>query len=180
VAIWQDGDIYSGDGRRGDDVEEQAGKNSALERTNHGGQVMRDLLERLELHEAIPQDNMKRAEVRAYGSPSYMDSGATTFGLKQSDVIGWFSNKHNEAAGWTIFAPSSDDVSEFGPDAKRTYSYAPKTTNIVKFDLKKGTYAFLDNDAYENDGIVKYQKMSPYRKLMIEQTSKAFKAFGIV
>jgi hypothetical protein len=140
---------------------------------------MRELIERLELMESIPQEKLKRASVRPSGEVGYFDSGASKYGLTPSDMIGWFANKSNEAVGWQIFEPTRMDKKEFGSSVKRVFAGKTQTTSIVKFDLVKGTYAFLDNAAYEN-GKIAFQKMSPYQRLAIENTPKAFKAFGIV
>lgn len=140
---------------------------------------MRELIERLELLEAIPQEKLKRAWVRPTGEVGDFDSGASRYGIVPSDMIGWFATKRNEAVGWHIFEPSSDEKKEFGANVKRVYSGKTNTTSIAKFDLSKGIYAFLDNEAYEN-GRISFQKMSPYKRLVIENKPKAFKSFGIV
>lgn len=142
---------------------------------------MKALLERLEMTEGrIPQEDMKRAEVRSgKGATTYFDSGASKYGLSPSDLVGWFANKYNMASGWSIFVASPEDKSEFGSDVFRTYTDKTHSTSIIKFNLKKGTYAFLDNKAYE-EGDIKFEKMSPYSRLLIDNVGKAYNAFGIV
>lgn len=143
---------------------------------------MRELIERKQrgLYEGmLPQENIKRGEVRGDGRSGDVPSGALKAGLKASDLIGWFANKYNLAAGWTVYAPTAEEKAEFGANARRVYSERTGSMSVVKFNLAKGTVAFLDNKAYE-DGTVKYDRGTAYDRIIIENTPKAFKAFGIV
>jgi hypothetical protein len=131
------------------------------------------------LGEAIPQEQLKRAEVRKDNKPTTFESGAAKLGLKQSDVIGWFATKDNHALGYTIFEPTDFDKKEFGNDCFRIYSNNTDTANIVKLNLKGGMVSFLDGNAYEN-GSIKWQSPMPYNRLYIDGNSKAMKAFGVI
>lgn len=131
------------------------------------------------LSESIPQEKIKRGSVRGKGEEGDFESGAAKSGLKVKDLIGWFANKHNMAVGWSIFETTPEEKGEFGDDAKRTYSIRTRSMSIAKFNLIKGTYSFLDNKAYK-EGIIKYEKPSPYNRIRIENTPRAMKAFRIV
>lgn len=131
------------------------------------------------LGESISQEKIKRGGVRGKGEERDFESGAARYGLEAKDLIGWFASKHNMAFGWSIFETTPEEKAEFGDDAKRTYSGRTRSMSIAKFNLVKGTYAFLDNKAYE-DGVVKYQRPSPYNRIRIENTPRAARAFKIV
>ena len=87
-------------------------------------------------------------------------------GVSSATAIAWFSNKYNPAGGWTLHDTTPAEKKEFGKDSLRSMSDTGKTS-IIKFDLKKGTYAFVDNDAYEQ-GDVKFEKMVPYQKVVLK------------
>jgi hypothetical protein len=103
-------------------------------------------------------EEFKRFKVRKDGRPT--DVKSNEFGLSQKTVIGWFSNKHN-SFGWSIHRLGRDDKEFQGKNVFRTFQDEKGTTSIIKFDFNKGTYAFLDNKAFEN-GDIKFEKMSPY------------------
>lgn len=130
----------------------------------------------IRLHEGdIPK--YKRVTVREDGRGSHFDNGAAKLGIKKSDLVGWFANKHN-AIGWTVFDTTPDEKSDFGKEALRTFSDKFNTTSIAKFDLKKGTMAFLDNKAFE-EGTVKFDKATPYSRFVIDDNDKARKKFEV-
>lgn len=131
------------------------------------------------LQEAISVMDIKRGSVRKKGQRASFDNEAKRYGLKQDDLIGWFANKYNYASGWAIFKASPHDKAEFGKDVFRTYSSKSDTTSIIKFNLKTGVYAFVDNDYYDQTDQVKFQKPSTYDRIIIEDTPKAFQEFGI-
>lgn len=115
----------------------------------------------------------KRLEIRV-GSPTTVPT-SNAFGLSKSTVIGWFCNKHN-FGGWSIHNLSAKDKKEFGGRGVfRTLQDDKMTTSIIRFDFKKGTYAFLDNEAYEN-GDMKFEKMTPYSNVIID-AMKILKTF---
>ena len=100
-------------------------------------------------------------------------------GVRDEDVVGWFSNKYNPAFGWYLYKPSAFTQREFGTDVFRSYSEKLGTWAIVKINPEKGTYAFIDNKAYENEGVIRFEKFSPYLKLVIEPTDTALEMFGM-
>jgi len=108
---------------------------------------------------------LKRVEVRKDGTTDVPSSNK--FGLGKDTVIGWFSNKHNPAFGWSIHKLGPADKEFQGKGVFRSLQDEKMTTSIIKFDFQKGTYAFLDNKAYEN-GEIKFEKMSPYSKFIVD------------
>ena len=131
-----------------------------------------------ELSEAIAQSQIKRGEVYRKDTNLHLGSGASEHGLNRSNLIGWFANKYNMADGWTIFDTTSSEKREFGRDALRTYDDNKKSVNIAKFNLKKGTYAFLDSKAYE-EGEIRYERPSVYNRVRVVDSPRALKAFGV-
>jgi len=127
----------------------------------------------------LPQENIKRGSVRPQDRNSFDTAGMIAVGLDSEDSIAWLSNKHNEAYGWTILKASDEIKKEFGQDVYRSYNEHRKTANIVKINLEKGTFAFLNNEAYE-EGIIKFEKMTPYKQILIDPVDKAFDEFNIV
>lgn len=100
------------------------------------------------------------------------------YSLDARDIVGWFSNSSN-VFGWLLLKASDFDKQEFGDNVFRTYSDSTNTTNIVKLNIKTGTYAFVDSKSYEN-GTVKFDRMSKYRNLVIDNSSVAFEEFNII
>lgn len=107
----------------------------------------------------------------------YFPQSAKSYGLNESDIVGWFSNSHN-SFGWVLFSTNESEKSEFGSDVLRSYSDGTNSTSIIKINPSSGTYAFIDNKAYE-DGEIKYEKFLPYRKLVVRNTPEAIKLFGM-
>jgi hypothetical protein len=130
---------------------------------------------------AIPQESLQRASVRDdLSRPNSSHTQAfKSYNLSFEDYVGWFANSYNMAFGWYIYLPSDFDRREFGEDVFRLYSEKTDTSNIVKFNLLAGTYAFIDSEAYEQD-IVRFEKMTKYNRLFIEPKQEAFYAFNIV
>ncbi len=101
-----------------------------------------------------------------------------SYGLRPDDLVGWFANKYNRALGWHIYKASDFDKREFGNDIFRTYSEQTDSTSIIKFNLLAGTYAFIDNEAYE-DGRIIFDKMTKYDRVLIEPTQTAYDEFNV-
>ena len=131
---------------------------------------------------AIPQEDLVRAWVtdeKSYKqSMPRLSQAPKHFGLDIRDMVGWFANKYNQL-GWHLFKASDLDKREFGTDVFRTYSEFTNTTNIIKFNLLTGKYAFVDDKAYEQD-ILKFEPMVSYDRLIIYPTPLAFQEFNIV
>lgn len=86
------------------------------------------------------------------------------FDLNQDTLIGWFFNKYNPE-GWSLHNLTLAEKKEFGfVGVYRTLNN--HRTSIIKVDPEKGTYAFLDNSAYEG-GELSFEKLTAYRKLVI-------------
>lgn len=100
------------------------------------------------------------------------------YSLDARDIVGWFSNSSN-VFGWLLLKASDFDKQEFGDNVFRTYSDSTNTTNIIKLNIKTGTYAFVDSKSYEN-GIVEFDRMSKYRNLVIDNSDVAFDEFNII
>lgn len=124
-----------------------------------------------------PIGGLKRVEVR--------DSGRSTdlSGLKLIDkesarnVIGWFSNKHNPAFGWAIFKLDAHDKDWLPKSGVKNLKGVLRVssehgTNIVKFDLAKGTYAFVDGDHFEATDEARFEKMTPYKVVVLDTEEK--------
>lgn len=91
---------------------------------------------------------------------------------KDEDIVGWFSNKYNKF-GWLLTKLESYDQREFNPKNEKGIFRSLSDnghTAIVKINAKTGTYAFIDNDAYE-DGKIVFDKMTKYSKLDIKSNS---------
>lgn len=129
--------------------------------------------------EAIPQENLKRAFVRDHEMTSDNTRLIKPYGFRNEDIIGWFATTHNIASGWLILRSSNEDKREFGEQAFRSISAHHGTMSIIKINLRTGTYAFLDNKAYE-EGQVVFQRLAAYDRLIIEPTNIAFEEFNIV
>lgn len=129
--------------------------------------------------QSIPQNSIVRGEVRDTVSNMDYSKAKREYGIDPNDLVGWFANKYNRAFGWGIFKASDSDKREFGNDVFRSYSEKSNSTNIIKFNLSTGTYAFVDSEAYERD-IIKFDSMSKYDRIVIEPTEKAFREFNII
>lgn len=131
---------------------------------------------------AIPQEDLVRAWVtdeKSYKqSMPRLSQAPKHFGLDIRDMVGWFANKYNQL-GWHLFKASDLDKREFGTDVFRAYSEFTNTTNIIKFNLLTGKYAFVDDEAYEQD-ILKFEPMVSYDRLIIYPIPLAFQEFNIV
>lgn len=122
---------------------------------------------------------MVRAIVNESKGGWYFPIEATKdYSLDARDIIGWFCNSSN-VFGWLLLKASDFDKQEFGNDVFRTYSCETNTTNIIRLNIKTGTYAFIKSKSYE-EGIVEFDKMSKYRNLTIDNSSVAFEEFNII
>lgn len=131
------------------------------------------------LSESIPAENIKRGRIRDDGKYTSVESGAfSNYGLDSNDIVGWFANKYNMAEGWSIYKASDSDKKEFGQHVFRTYSGHTESTSIIQFNIVAGTYAFLDNDDYL-EGNIRFQKMTGYDRLLIDNTPVALEEFDI-
>lgn len=106
-------------------------------------------------------------------------------------TIGWFSNKYN-AAGWLVTNLDSGEISWLASEGissdeistiKRTVTdvgmYDEKRTSLCKFDLVKGTYAFLDNEVLNETGNIKFESKTYFRMFKVENSNLALQTFGI-
>ena len=119
------------------------------------------------------QENMmsKSVEIRS--------DGATTTS-NHKNTIGWFANRYNRAAGWIVTELTSSDTDWLESKnvknistIKRTYS-DKGNTSLVRFNLKTGTYAFVDNKYLEDHDIVKFERMSKFSIFMLDDKSHYF------
>jgi len=88
--------------------------------------------------------------------------------------LGWFSNKHNQAAGWYITGLDKEDTDWLEDegvntsDVFRTYhTNDPARTNLARFNFKTGTYAFMDGDYLLETDKIRFEKMTRYRKAIL-------------
>lgn len=132
------------------------------------------------LESAIPQERLKRAFVRDEPLRVTDVRGISSHGYTMEDVLGWFVNSSNTAFGWYVLKASDEEKREFGTDVFRTYSEKTDSLNIVRFNILGGTYAFVDNEYYAETDQVKFEKMTPYSRLIIEPKPLAFEEFNIV
>ena len=125
----------------------------------------------VDLTESLDVSNLKRVEIRSNQNRSNYKFPDKT---AEHKLIGWFKNKHN-ASGWGIFTLSSYDkkwmrdagINNFN-GLYRTGEDLHNTTSIIKLNLKSGTYAFADNTHMEETDELKFEKMSPYTLLVID------------
>ena len=119
-------------------------------------------------------NGLKRVSVRAKGRTTTTNSNDFgTFNNNNFEVVGWFATKNNMAYGWGIYKLDKHDIKwlkESGlKDLKGVMRTASdKGTSIAKFNLEKGTYAFVDNEHFENTDLIKFEKMSPYNRLLVD------------
>ena len=133
------------------------------------------------LSEAIPQEKLVRAIVRDEVSRNYIpNEGKKEYGFKDEDIIGWFATSQNPAGGWLILKASDYDKREFGTEVFRSYSTWTNSTNIVKFNLLTGMFAFVDAQYYSDTASVRFERMTKYSRLFIEPIQTAFEEFNIV
>jgi len=131
------------------------------------------------MNNKITQEEMVRAVVSGSKGGYHFPIEATKdYSLDARDIVGWFSNSSN-AFGWLLLKASDFDKQEFGDDVFRTYSDNTNTTNIIKLNIKTGTYAFIKSKSYE-DGTVEFDRMSKYRSLTIDNSDVAFTEFNII
>ena len=105
-------------------------------------------------------------------------------------TIGWFSNKYNPA-GWSIVPLtnierlwlSNMSNSNLKPDeienVFRTISDNGRTS-LIKFDLVKGTYAFLDNQILEDENKIVFERKERFYSFKVELNNDLAKSeFGV-
>ena len=119
---------------------------------------------------------LTRSFLRKTGDVSTLDSDQLKMPFaNQNKAIGFFATKSNPAYGYVIQEPTKEEQKEFGKDSYRIFG--PKGTTIAKFNLQKGKVYFLDNDYYTNTDKVKYQSPINYVRFIIDDNSKAKRAF---
>jgi hypothetical protein len=134
----------------------------------------------LKMHETkIPQEQLKRAEVRKEKSAKTLDPEEKKIGLESKDIVGWFATKYNMAFGYNVFKATEDEKKEFGNDVFRTFSHKSMTASIAKINLKSGMVCFVDNAAY-TEGDLKWGAWMPYNRFVIDNDRESFDAFNIV
>lgn len=116
---------------------------------------------------------LKRVTVRAKGRVTSVDNK----NLKPSEypVIGWFANKYNRS-GWSIHKLSDYDEKWLKGEGVKTKgvfktSSGKGNESIAKIDIKKGTYAFMDNDHLEKTDEVRFEKMAAYSDVFLDAES---------
>jgi hypothetical protein len=101
----------------------------------------------------------------------------------QNPIIGWFSNKHNQASGWGIYALDKNDrawLKDKKVPTKGLFRVATdQTTSIVRFNFKTGTVAWLDNEHLMDTDEIKFQKATPYSKVILTKDKRANKETGL-
>lgn len=119
----------------------------------------------MKLEHLYETNNLKRVVLR--DKPT-----STSYHIK-GELIGWFRNKQNPN-GWGIFALNNHDK-EFMKDHNistnnvyRVASDITKTTNLVKFNFKTGTYAFANSKALEDENDLRFDRASAYRNVIVE------------
>lgn len=101
----------------------------------------------------------------------------------KNPIIAWFSNKHNQAAGWGIYAPDADDKAWFkskGESLKNVFRVATdQTTSLVRFNFKGGTVAWFDNEHLLDTDEIRFMKATPYSKVILTKDQRANKLTGL-
>jgi len=113
---------------------------------------------------------LKRVTIRAAGRVTAVDNKR----LKPSEypVIGWFANKYN-TGGWSIHKLSDYEKKWLKSEGIKTKgvfktSSGKNNESIAKIDIKKGTYAFVDNDHLEKTDEVRFEKMTAYSDVFLD------------
>ncbi|MDB4461711.1 hypothetical protein N9043_02025 [bacterium] len=108
----------------------------------------------------------------------FRSNGALTIS-DHANTIGWFSNRHNPAAGWIVTELQDYDfvwLKAEGIDTtnvRRVYTTDRDfNTSIVKFNLETGYYAFLDNEYHDKKN--KFDKMEKFRVFMLDNADYIF------
>ncbi len=92
-------------------------------------------------------------------------------GLK---TIGWFANKYNSAAGWTINELSAYDkdwIESQGfstANVYRTVNCASGTESITRFNFETGTYAFMDSGHLTETDKIKFDRAVRYNRAFLD------------
>ena len=131
-----------------------------------------------EIHTAINEANDVPVAGAKRAFYSVEGRSTSTSGLEISNVIkplpevvGWFSNSRNPA-GWALFKLDNYDVSWLKkelPNLDNVFrSSTDKSTSIIKINAKTGTYGFVDNRHYQDTDEFKFEKASPYQRLIID------------
>jgi hypothetical protein len=134
------------------------------------------------LCEAIMSENeeygltgYKRVTVRGKGRGT-TDTDVKTGGYNKNELekLGWFANKYNRAEGWVIYKLHPQDIKWLKDEGIKNLNGIVRTatrngTSIAKFDAKKGTYAFMDNEHLDNTDEARFEKMSPYSQLFVDE-----------
>lgn len=132
------------------------------------------------------QQYVNEAYKRVWQTPS--DSKNTPWqpnGYKNpsNPIIGWFSNKHNPAGGWGVFALDKHDKAWFKQkkvSTKNVFRVATDSnTSIVRFNFKTGTVAWLDNDHLLDTDEIKFQKATAYQKFILTKDDRSNKETGM-
>ena len=117
---------------------------------------------------------LKRVIIREEGR----DTTVENKNIKEP-VIGWFRNVYNMCQGWSIHELDKFDTEWLegaGINLKGVFRTGTDvSTSIAKFNLKTGTYAFIDNDHYRETNKVRFERMRPYNELFLDEESSTEK-----
>jgi hypothetical protein len=101
----------------------------------------------------------------------------------KNPAIGWFSNKHNEAAGWGIYPLDANDISWFKKEKEPTKDVfrvaTDHTTTLVKFNFSGGTVAWFDNEHLMATDEIRFGKKVAYKKVILAKGPRANKETGL-
>lgn len=123
-----------------------------------------------------------RVEVRDMGRYSSTDGGMIHSNpTYKNNIIGWFSNKYNPAFGWVIAKLDDYDtkwIKDAGFSTDGIYrSFTDKATNIIKINVRSGTYAFADSKWMEETDELRFEKSTKFKRLLIDAGKE--KEFGV-
>jgi hypothetical protein len=102
----------------------------------------------------------------------------------KGNPIGWFANKHNMAEGWVIYPMDNQDLAWFKEQkepTKMVYRIANgRNTTLVRINLKSNRMQWHDDAKYaETDKITWQKKWYTWDRLIIDNTTRAFKHFDV-
>jgi len=123
--------------------------------------------------DGIKIENTKRVFLREKGRSTTMSVDNSM--VKGSILLGWFSTSRN-VGGWGVYTLSSFDerwMKDEKVNTKNLFRVLSDkgNTSIVKLNLVKGTFAFIDNEVLVSSDVVKFEKMSAYKQFWIDNTN---------
>jgi len=119
---------------------------------------------------SLPEKVSTRVERRVLGR---------TTSSEYANTVGWFSNKHNPAGGWILSELCEYETKWLNDNHETSAKYVYLrthtmtggiiyNTNIARFNLSTGTYAFMDSIHMANTDEIKFESARKFKTLLID------------